>query len=125
MLQVLSVGNCSLDEAALAMALRQQFPVEVVAAGDAHDALLALRRRPFHLVLVNRLLHRDGSEGLELIRQIKADPELAATPVMLVSNYAEYQKRAVSEGAEPGFGKSDLRSNVFCERLAAFLTAPA
>ena len=35
---------------------------------------------------------------------------LAATPVMLVTNYPEHQQAAVEAGAEPGFGKDVLRS---------------
>ena len=48
--------------------------------------MASLRAGEFDLVLVNRVLDADGSSGLDLIRAIKADPDLANVPVMLVSN---------------------------------------
>ncbi len=72
------------------------------------QALTSLRAGEFDLVLVNRIFDGDGSKGIELIRAIKADPHLARTPVMLVSNYAEAQAEAKELGALPGFGKGDL-----------------
>ena len=61
------------------------------------------------------------SDGLAIIRAIKREPPLAEVRVMLVSNYPEYQKQAVADGAEPGFGKAGLREPVTLERLRKFL----
>ncbi len=59
-------------------------------------------------MLVNRLLDADGSDGLEVIRAMQADPALRSIPVMLVTNYPEYQGQAMAAGAVPGFGKAAL-----------------
>lgn len=121
MKRVLNVGQCSADHYSLRRLIEVSFGAEVVAAHDADTALDALREGSFDLVLVNRLLDADGSDGLEIVRAIQADAALRATPVMLVTNYAEYQEQAVAAGAEPGFGKSSLQKPETRERLAKFL----
>ena len=73
------------------------------------DSLEALRADGFDLVLVNRKLDRDYSDGIEVIRAIKADSQLAHLPAMLVTNYPEHQDAAVAIGAERGFGKLEYR----------------
>ncbi|HYW80014.1 MAG TPA: response regulator, partial [Thermoguttaceae bacterium] len=75
----------------------------------------------FDLVLVNRRIEDDNSDGLAVIEQIKADPHLAETPVMMLSNYAEAQAAALAAGAEPGFGKAELGHPATVEKLGRFL----
>ncbi len=103
------------------MLLRASFDVEVIRATSADETVSALRSGGVDLVLVNRHLDADGSEGIELIRRIKADPELARVPVMLVSNYPKYQEAAVAAGAERGLGKAELDSPETLRRLSRFL----
>jgi CheY-like chemotaxis protein len=119
--RVLTVGNCSSDHAMIARAILMHFEAEVVRASGRRDALDSLHAGHFDLVLVNRKLTGDGSAGVELIRQIKSDPQLADMPVMLLSDYPDYQATAVAEGAEPGFGKSQLGEALVAERLGRFL----
>lgn len=71
-------------------------------------------------MLINRKLDIDYNDGLEILKAIKADPQLAAMSVMLVTNYPEHQQTAVAAGAVPGFGKDSLRSPQTVERLAKF-----
>ncbi len=80
----------------------RQFAVEVFQAHAADDALEILRREKIDLVLVNRKLDMDYSDGVEIIRQIKNDPALSSTPVMLVSNHDEYQQEALAAGPSTG-----------------------
>jgi CheY-like chemotaxis protein len=101
--------------------LRQSFGAEVVAADTQEEVLEKLRRESFALVLVNRVLDADGSSGLDLIRQIKADEQLRAMPVMLVSNHDDAQAEAVEAGAAPGFGKAQLGQPRMIERVRAVL----
>jgi CheY-like chemotaxis protein len=119
---VLTVGHCSGDHAALSRMLKEHFQVEVRRSALKEDTLRLLRSTPVDLVLTNRILDVDGSEGLALIRELKSSPDLAQIPVMLVSAYAEHQAAAVAAGAEPGFGKDELYDPETREKLAPFLT---
>ena len=119
--RILSVGQCGFDHGGIAHAFRQAFGAEVAASATQAQAMDLLRKNSFALVLVNRVLDADGDSGMDLIRQIKADETLRATPVMLVSNYADAQKEAVAAGAEPGFGKSSLGRPEMLEGVRRFL----
>ena len=119
--RILSVGQCGFDHARIAGTLSRALDAEVARADTAAEALAALRPGGFALVLVNRVGDRDGAPGLDLIRAMKADSSLAATPVMLVSNYPDAQAAAESLGAAPGFGKAELGSPRALERLRAAL----
>src|SRR5947209_3614590 len=94
--RVLSVGQCGFDHGRLSRYLRDAFAAQVDAADTADEALDALRSGAYGLVLVNRMLDLDGSDGLDLVRAIKADTALADVAVLLVSNYPEAQARAIS-----------------------------
>jgi CheY-like chemotaxis protein len=107
--RILSVGQCSFDHNSITRHLGQTYGAVVAGADTKGQALVTLRAGEFDLVLVNRVLDSDGSSGVDLIRAIKAEPELAGVPVMLVSNYQDAQTEAQSLGALPGFGKADLR----------------
>jgi CheY-like chemotaxis protein len=119
--RVLDVGQCGMDHGAISRLIERDFGAEVAQAHHLQDALAQLRAGGFDLVLVNRKLDADYSDGMEVIRQIKAEAALAATPVMLVSNFAEAQQQAVEAGAEPGFGKAELTAPSTRELLAKFL----
>jgi two-component system chemotaxis response regulator CheY len=120
--RVLSVGQCAIDQGAMSRFFQSHFQADVTAAATAEHALADLRARSVDLVLVNRIGDRDGVPGTELIRSLKADPALAAVPVMLVSNYAEAQQEAVGLGAVPGFGKAELGTEKAVEAIRAALT---
>jgi two-component system chemotaxis response regulator CheY len=120
--QVLDVGQCVPDHTAIRRLLESNFQANVVQADSLSDTLEQLRRRPFDLVLINRKLDLDYSDGIDIVRAIKADPELASVPVMLVTNYPEHQQLAVEAGAVQGFGKNDLRSPETVTKLQPYLT---
>ena len=119
--RVLNVGQCSMDHAAITRLITSNFDAEIAQAASAGETINALRKQSYDLVLVNRKLDRDYSDGLEIIKQIKADPALSATPCMLVTNYEDHQQTAVAAGAEPGFGKSQYRDPQTLDRHSAFL----
>ena len=126
--RVLDVGQCAPDHAAIRRLVQGTFGAEVVQADRLDDALAALRsaalrRESFDLVLINRKLDIDYSDGIEILRAIKNDSALASTPVMLVTNYPEHQQAAIAAGAEPGFGKAELSLPATRARLARFLDA--
>ncbi len=119
--KVLSLGQCGADHASISGLLHRQFGAEVVAAHTYEDALTKLRQGGFALVLVNRVLDHDGRPGTDFIGTLRADPEFASVPVMLVSNYEDAQQEAVARGALPGFGKSALREPETLSRLSEVL----
>jgi CheY-like chemotaxis protein len=118
---VLDVGNCGVDRAAMSQFLKGEFGCEVLHVDGAADALAALRSQDVDLVLVNRKLDVDYSDGVDVIRQIKADPNLAETPVMLITNYPEHQEAAMKIGAVRGFGKLEFGKPETLERLQPIL----
>ncbi|RIK74447.1 MAG: response regulator [Planctomycetota bacterium] len=120
--RVLDVGNCAMDHSMIKRFLTGHFGCEVIQADAADDALAALRQRQVDLVLVNRKLDVDYSDGVDVIRQIKAEPQFAGVPVMLVTNYPEHQQLAVQLGAQRGFGKLELEQPATIERLRPILS---
>jgi CheY-like chemotaxis protein len=119
--RVLDVGNCVPDHGAIRSLLERTFGAEVVQAHGPEDTLAELKKGHFDLVLVNRKLDQDYSDGLDIIKSLKADPALAKTPVMLITNYENHQAVAIAAGAEPGFGKLSLNEPATIERLGKFL----
>ena len=119
--RVLSVGQCAPDHGAISRYLADNFHCEIATADDAAEALAQLNSGRFDLVLVNRKLDIDYSDGIEVIRQIKSDPTIANVPVMLVTNYPEHQEAAIAVGAIRGFGKLEYDKPETRERLAAVL----
>lgn len=121
--KVLSVGQCRPDHAAISHFLTSNFEVEVVSADFREDTLRVLSEQQIDLVLINRKLDADYSDGMEILRNIKEDASTAAVPVMLVSNFPEWQEKAVEFGAVPGFGKAELNAAETVERVRAVLVS--
>jgi CheY-like chemotaxis protein len=105
---VLDVGNCAPDHAAIRNYIEGRFDARVMQSDAWSDTAAILEREPVDLILVNRKLDVDYSDGLEMVRRLKASPKWSSIPVMLVTNYEEHQRLAVQEGALPGFGKLEL-----------------
>lgn len=121
MKRVLNVGQCAMDHGTIRRLIEGHFEARVVPAHSAVETLSQLRGGGYDLVLVNRKLDADGSDGVDVLRAIKADPALAPLPIMLVSNYPDAQQQAEAAGAVPGFGKAQVGSPETLERLRAYL----
>lgn len=121
MKKVLSVGQCGPDHSSICRLIEGNYDAKVVPANHATDALEKLKTEQFDLVLVNRKLDIDYSNGLEVIKKIKADPQWKDLPVMLITNYAEHQQQAVEAGAVPGFGKLEYDKPETHEKLRLYL----
>jgi DNA-binding response OmpR family regulator len=119
---VLSIGQCRPDTAAIGFYLKSQFSVNVLTADLPDQALSLLESSSVDLVLINRKLDADGSDGLEILSRIRKSSK-PSVPVMLVSNYADWQQKAVEMGAVYGFGKAELNRPETKTRLAAILEA--
>jgi CheY-like chemotaxis protein len=112
---VLDIGNCVPDHVAIQAMLRRWFDVAVLQADQLSDALERLQQQRLmgqsvDLILVNRKLDIDYSDGIEIVRYLKQEPDWKTIPVMLITNYAEQQQLAVEIGAEHGFGKLELQA---------------
>lgn len=119
--KVLDVGNCGPDFHAIKSMVETQFGAKVLRADGPEDALEILHREAIDLVLVNRKLDRDYTDGLEVIKQIKADKAVSSTPIMLITNYEDHQQTAIAAGAVHGFGKLSLGSSDTIARLKPYL----
>jgi CheY-like chemotaxis protein len=104
-LKIVSLGQCGVDHPAIARFCREAVGAEVVGT-ETFAQTLAVEGAD--LILVNRILDATGESGIDFIRQFRADPAREATPIVLVSNYADAQREAQALGAAPGFGKSTL-----------------
>jgi two-component SAPR family response regulator len=118
---VLSIGQCRPDSAAIAHFLKSHFDAEVLTADFPEQALASLDTHAVDLVLINRKLDADGSDGLEILKQVRSGSSKPEVPIMLVSNYPEWQQKAVEMGARYGFGKAELNRPETRERLAEIL----
>lgn len=118
---VLSTGQCGPDHSAIAGFLNSNFDVDILTSDLPADTLELLRSQPVDLVLINRKLDADYSDGMEILKSIKADSRLADLPVMIVSNFADAQDAAVEAGAIRGFGKAELSDPQTRQTVAAVL----
>ena len=107
--RILDVGQCNPDHTTIRHFLTTHFSgAEVVRAHLYKDAMQQLADEKFDLVLVNRLLDQDHSEGAEIVKAMQADENLKSVPVMIVSNFEDAQDAAEKLGARRGFGKAAL-----------------
>ncbi len=102
------VGHCWADRIGLRSAVKRAVRSARI---ERADDLPALRN---HLgsgavLLINRVLGGgfDTGSGVELIRLLAETGD--AESAILISNHANAQDEAAAAGAQPGFGKSQLR----------------
>ncbi|HWB00819.1 MAG TPA: response regulator [Pirellulales bacterium] len=119
--RVLDVGQCVPDHAAIRRLVEGRFGAEVVQTHGMNDTLEELHEHKFDLVLINRKLDADYSDGIEILKRIKADDAIKDVPVMLVTNYPDHQAASVGAGGEQGFGKAELARPETLERLQKYL----
>lgn len=120
--RILDVGNCGYDHGKISQMLQREFGAEVTAAASASETLERLAREAYDLVLVNRKLDEDYSDGIEIIKLLKSHAEFSRLPVMLITNYPDHQEAAVAAGALYGFGKLELAKPETQQRLSAVLS---
>ncbi len=72
--------------------------IDVTVAGDGERGLAALRKGRFDVVLLDVML--PGADGLEICRRIRATPELAAVPILMLTAKGEEVDKIV--GLEVG-----------------------
>ena len=119
--RVLDIGQCNPDHYAISRLVEETTGASVDRAHGLTDALELLERQSYALVLVNRVLDRDGASGMAVISALKSQDRTSKVPVMLVSNYDSAQEEAVAMGAVRGFGKNELDLEQTATRLRAAL----
>jgi len=77
--------------------LRQLGHDQVEEARDGETALAKLREKPFRLVISD--WNMEPMSGLELLRQVRADPKLADLPFIMVTAEARETKIAEAQAA--------------------------
>jgi two-component system chemotaxis response regulator CheY len=96
--------------------LRQLGYEQVEEAADGTSALVKLREKPFSLVISD--WNMEPMSGLELLREVRADPALAALPFIMVtaearaSKIAEAQRAGVSGYIIKPFGAEALNLKI-------------
>lgn len=118
---VLDIGNCNPDHNAIQRLLTGLYDVVVLRSHQLSDALQVLSETKVDLILINRKLDMDYSDGIDILRHLKQDEAYKSIPAMIITNYSEQQLAAVAEGAEYGFGKLQYAEPVTHERLTRFL----
>jgi len=76
----------------------EQLGVEVLAVGDGQAALDAVRERRPDLAVLD--VSMPGLSGIDVCRMIRADPEIAGTPVIMLT--ARVQEQDVEFGFTAG-----------------------
>ena len=107
---VLDIGNCDADHMFLDSMFQANFGATLIRAHRLDDAQDKIKGNTVDLILINRLLDVDRSEGMDVLRELKTDPESQDIPMMIITNYEEHQEAAMEAGAVRGFGKAALRS---------------
>jgi len=89
----------------------------VVEAGDGNEALEALKTKKVNLILSD--INMPNMDGLQLLSKLKADPETAQVPVIMVSTEGGSTKvmEAVNLGAT-GYVRKPFTAEQIKEKLA-------
>jgi len=79
-----------------------------------------IREHSPHIILMDMLL--SGSDGREVCRKLKADPEFAAIPVIMISALPQAREMCVEAGADYFIAKPFEMNELF-ETVAIAVTA--
>ena len=121
---VVDVGQCDPDHGSIRRVL-EDLGCVVNRAYSGEEAKKLIASHDVALVLVNRVLDQDGSDGVALIKELVQLTAGRDTKIALVSNYPEFQEQAVGYGATRGFGKANLREPETIELLRGLIFGSA
>lgn len=115
---VVLTGHCGPDAYMLRSTVERALPESTVVMVNDESALRQEHWRPDRVLLVNRVLDGDFSlEGLDLIAETSTSEN--GPVALLVSNFADAQRKAAAAGGLPGFGKQELYSDETTAKLRA------
>jgi hypothetical protein len=116
------VGHCGVDGPRLQQELESIFrnQVQVARVNDEPSVQRAVKQGAT-VLLFNREMVGDFDDpsGIDLLRRLHE--QFPDRKMMLVSDHEEAQEEAEEAGAIPGFGKSELGTPEFEERIRAAL----
>ena len=94
---------------------------EVFVAMDGEEASKLIKEKKPDIILLDILLPKKN--GLEVLQDMKEDPEVANTPVLLLTNLSDEESisQGVSMGARGYFVKSDMTLEEVAEKVAEVL----
>lgn len=118
--KVLSIGQCCADHSTISGILNKNFNADTINADTSKEAFSLINETSFDLILVNRIFDKSGEAGLDFIAKF-TNQRISTTPIMLVSNFEESQKDAMSKGAKSGFGKAALTTAETRLKIGQFL----
>lgn len=101
--------------------LTTHYDVQVLRSHQLSDALQVLSQQNVDLVVINRKLDIDYTDGVDILKHLKQHDDFKSIPTMIITNYPDQQLAAVAEGAEYGFGKLQYSDPSTHERLSRFL----
>lgn len=112
------------DEDMLSNVIKEEFSdagyvIEV--AKDGEEALGLAKNFLPQLILLDLVLPKKG--GLDVLSEIKSDPELKKVPVIILSNMAEDEsiKKALAMGAEDYFIKAQNSISEILEKVRKYI----
>jgi DNA-binding response OmpR family regulator len=116
------------DEKALADILRDEFRergLDADIASDGEAALALIRKTRPELVLLDLLLPK--KDGFAVLEELKADPNLLATQVIVLSNLAQDEelKKALMLGAKDYFVKAQHPLKEIVDKVYHHALVPA
>ncbi|GJQ26464.1 MAG: hypothetical protein HBSAPP02_14960 [Phycisphaerae bacterium] len=123
--RVLDVGNCDPDHGMIRGMLERNFRVAIDRVMFVDEAIEKMRSNQYDLVLFNRLIFEDGSEGIDLLHRAKSDPAVKRAPMMMISNFEKAQAKSVAAGGVMGFGKAVVDSPGTVALLSQYLLRKA
>lgn len=108
------------DEEILLRVLKEKFEkanFQVETAADGEEALAVIKKNQPDLILLDLLLPQKS--GFEVLDEIKANPSLKLTPVIVLSNLGQDEdiKRALQMGADDYLVKTQHPINEVVEKV--------
>ncbi|MBA3724067.1 MAG: response regulator [Candidatus Levybacteria bacterium] len=120
-MKVLIVDDDQLTAATWAMGLKSA-GIDVITASNGQDGINQTKSQKPDMVLLDQIM--PDMLGNAVLSALKADPETANIPVMLISNYNENQmmKEAIEKGAVDYILKYQIETKDLVEKVKALLT---
>ncbi len=111
------------DEDILLNVLKDRFEVESWEVSTAHngvEAMEAINRSPFDLVLLDLLMPK--KDGFEVLEEVRANPELKNLPIIVLSNLGgdDDIKKALALGANDYFVKTQHPMSEIVEKAKKY-----